>query len=231
MPHRSRPAALSICCLACGCVATPPADDRSAAHHTGPEPLVLADFDADHARTDTHSGEWRVVNDNIMGGRSVGDGRIRDGAMVFSGSTNTDGGGFSSLRAADKQWDLTGYDGLAARVRADGRRYVFHVQTSLSTGNNRVFYRGSFDTENRIATTGADDQDGWQTVFVPFEDFVPMIRGRDVSARVAPLDPADVRGIGLMIDDGLDGPFTLKADWIKAVTAPDRPTPGQPSGN
>lgn len=211
---------LLICCTSTADTKTPPAAD-----HTEPPALLLADFNGDHPRTDTLSGEWRTVNDNIMGGRSSGGGQIRDGVMIFRGSTNTNGGGFSSIRANQKQRDLSPFDGLTARVRADGRRYVFHIATGLRSNGSEVFYRGSFDTRTLLDPSAPDQpdtntpDDQWQTVFVPFSDFIPMIRGRDVSARVPPLDPATVRGIGLMIDDGLDGPFVLHADWIKATTS------------
>ena len=179
---------------------------------------VLAEFDGEWPHRDAVSGKWRTVNDNIMGGRSLGGGEIRGGAMVFTGSTNTNGGGFSSVRANEKRFDLTGFDGLNARVRADGRRYVFHLFTGLAYNNGSVFYRGEFETKSLINAEGVPMTDpvAWQEVFVPFSGFVPMVRGRAVTGRVEPLDPAKIEGIGLMIDDGLDGPFRLEADWIRA---------------
>ena len=187
--------------------------------------LMLADFEGQEPRIDPLSGEWRTVNDNIMGGRSKGGGEIRDGVMVFAGSTNTNGGGFSSVRASDKRWDVSAFDGIAARVRADGRTYVFHLDTGRRYRNGNVFYRGRFDTARLITAggereTGVADaegvEDGWQHVFVRFEDFLPMVRGRVVDFE--PLERDRIRGIGLMIDDGLDGPFRLEADWIHAET-------------
>jgi hypothetical protein len=138
--------------------------------------------------------------------------------MIFSGSTNTNGGGFSSVRASDNDWDLTGFDGLAARVRADGRRYVFHIFTGLNYNNGNVFFRGEFETNPLINAGGvaASESDAWQEVFVAFPDFVPMVRGQAVTGRVEMLDPSRIQGIGLMIDDGLDGPFRLETDWIRA---------------
>ena len=201
-----------------GCASTG-SDDRAALPaNDAAETQMLAEFDGDFPRLDELSGEWRTINDNIMGGRSLGGGAIRNGAMVFAGSTNTNGGGFSSIRASDTQWDLTGFDGLGARVRADGRRYIFLVMTGLSYNNGEVFYRGEFKTEPLVNATGDAVSEGsiWQKVFVPFGDFVPMVRGRSVADRVESLDPSKIRGIGLMIDDGLDGPFRLEVDWIRA---------------
>ena len=199
-----------------------------------PAPLLLASFNTqgtsstDRGAKDLISGTWQTVNDNIMGGRSQGSGQIRDGLMVFAGSINTNGGGFSSLRARNTQWDLTPYEGIAARIRADGRTYVFHIDTGLRSNNGNVFYRGSFTTDRLINANGepitteqsATDTPAWQDVFVPFDQFVPMVRGRDVTGRVEQLDPAKIQGLGLMIDDGQDGPFRLEADWLKAQPRP-----------
>ena len=43
--------------------------------------------------------EWRIVNDNVMGGRSIGDFKISEESLSFFGATNTNGGGFSSIRS------------------------------------------------------------------------------------------------------------------------------------
>ena len=43
--------------------------------------------------------EWRIVNDNVMGGRSRGDFEISEESLSFFGVTNTNGGGFSSIRS------------------------------------------------------------------------------------------------------------------------------------
>jgi hypothetical protein len=52
--------------------------------------LLLADFPAS-----TREQPWFVVNDGVMGGRSEGGFRLGESALVFSGVTNTNGGGFS----------------------------------------------------------------------------------------------------------------------------------------
>ena len=51
------------------------------------------------------SRQWVTVNDNVMGGRSIGDFTIKEGKLVFRGSTNTNGGGFSSIRS--RPWNET----------------------------------------------------------------------------------------------------------------------------
>ena len=55
---------------------------------------ILFDF------TDENPGDkWITVNDNVMGGRSKGGFSFKKTKLVFSGSTNTNGGGFPPSEA------------------------------------------------------------------------------------------------------------------------------------
>ena len=159
--------------------------------------VILTDFNGEKV-----SAEWIVVNDNVMGGRSSGGPQFDSGVLTFTGSTNTNGGGFSSIRTVPSQWDLAEYAGLRLRVRGDGRTYH----------GRAVAYRAEFKTE---------EGDEWQEIAVPFSKFKPSSWGRDISDQVEALDTSDIKTLGFMIYDGLDGTFTLEADWIKAVEITD----------
>lgn len=144
--------------------------------------------------------DWRVVNDNVMGGRSVGSFQIAGGVLVFSGATNTDGGGFSSLRTGAQDFKLGAFQGLRLRVRGDGRTYTFR----LSTDKTGVSYWARFSAQ----------QGCWQDVELPFASFWANWRGRRLEK--APVVPADIRELGIMINDKQDGPFKLEVDSIQA---------------
>ena len=60
------------------------------------EKNVLVDFGDKQ-----NSSGWSVVNDGVMGGRSVGKARLTDeGVMIFSGTLSLkNNGGFSSIRS------------------------------------------------------------------------------------------------------------------------------------
>jgi hypothetical protein len=63
---------------------------------------------------------WTIVNDNVMGGRSLGRFDRAPGTLRFTFTTNTNGGGFSSIRTRPVDLDLSTYEGIRVRVRADG---------------------------------------------------------------------------------------------------------------
>ncbi|MEM8557875.1 MAG: CIA30 family protein [Bacteroidota bacterium] len=161
---------------------------------------LLTDFtEADVAQ------RWATVNDNVMGGRSVGGPTFTDETVVFAGATNTNGGGFSSIRTRPGDYDLGAYEGIELRFRADGRTYEFEMYTGERAGGIPVVYRASF----RATTEGM-----WETVRLPFTAFRASRFGRPLPSYR--LDPARGRYVGLFVYDGQDGPFRLEVDQISA---------------
>ncbi len=147
---------------------------------------------------------WFVVNDNVMGGRSEGGFGIEQAELVFSGTTSTRGGGFSSIRTRQLQLDLSGHAGIRLRVLADGRRYTWRLTTTARWRGREVAYRADFDT-----------LDGeWTTVHIPFSAFVPQFRGLRLDGPA--LDTGAITGMGLMIYDKQDGPFRMRLDNVRA---------------
>ena len=175
----------------------------------GPTPAASAPDDgaeltfADFASAQAGPG-WYVVNDNVMGGRSEGGFRIEDGALYFAGRTNTDGGGFSSIRTESVQLDLSTYDGIRLRVKGDGRRYTWRLTTDARWRGREVAYWAEFDT----------DEGAWSTVDIPFSRFVPQFRGTQLDG--PELNTGEITGMGLMIYDKLDGTFDLRLESVAA---------------
>ena len=161
--------------------------------------LLLTDF-----TTNSPDLEWYVVNDNVMGGRSEGDFEEEQGNLYFAGRTNTNGGGFSSIRTQPMQLDLAKYAGIQLKVKGDGRRYTWRLTTDARWRGRQISYWADFDT-----------RDGeWSTVEIPFSGFKPQFRGYQLEGPA--LDPAQITGMGLMIYDKLDGPFELHVQSVHA---------------
>lgn len=158
----------------------------------------LTDFDSDRANQ-----RWRVVNDDVMGGQSLGGLSFDAGILIFEGEINTDGGGFSSLRLPLEPHALDRYDRIELRARPDGRDYIVTLDDDPASRNRRVSHRAP------IEFAGPRE---WQTVSVPFDDFFPAIFGKPIDD--LPLRKDLATRLGLMISDGADGPFRLEVDWI-----------------
>ena len=164
--------------------------------------LVLTDFTVNHP-----DFGWYVVNDNVMGGRSDGDFEQENGELRFAGDTNTNGGGFSSIRTKPLELDLSNYEGIQLTVKGDGRRYTWRLTTTASWRGRQVSYWADFET-----------LDGeWSTVNIPFASFAPKFRGDELDG--PEVAPGEITGMGLMIYDNQDGPFELQLASVSAYPA------------
>ncbi len=150
---------------------------------------------------------WYVVNDNVMGGRSEGAFEEEQGALRFTGRTNTDGGGFSSIRTKPMQLDLSNYAGIQLRVKGDGRRYTWRLATAAQWRGRQVSYWADFEAHDGT----------WGLVNIPFSSFIPKYRGYQLDGPV--LDPGGITGMGLMIYDNQDGPFELQLASVNVYSA------------
>ncbi len=159
-------------------------------------PVTLFTFDrADEA-------EWDVVNDGVMGGRSAGFVAIDEGTLRFTGTLVTQGGGFTSVRAR-RAVDLTGQLGIELRVRGSGRQFEVELDDGLRTYGRMVSRRAPFATSAE-----------WTIVRVPFSALRSTVFGQAVNA--PPIEVARIRGLGLYMADGQDGPFRLEVDFVRS---------------
>ena len=129
------------------------------------------------------------------------------GELIFAGSTNTNGGGFSSIRSKPLQLDLSNSSGVQLRVKGDGRRYTWQLASTARWRGQQIRYWADFETV----------KDEWQTVNIPFSSFIPRFRGNELEEPT--LDPREIAGMGLMIYDKKDGPFELRLASVGTYAA------------
>tara|TARA_A100001011_G_scaffold399554_1_gene508786 strand:+ start:2246 stop:2866 length:621 start_codon:yes stop_codon:yes gene_type:complete len=163
------------------------------------ETLSLNSFD-----TDSPDLGWYVQNDNVMGGKSEGGFNISSGQLIFSGNTNTDGGGFSSIRSKPLALNLSAYDGIRVKVKADGRRYTWGIQTDARWRGRRVGYWADFETvANEV-----------NVIDIPFANFFPQYRGFKLDG--PQLNVRQISEFALYQYDKTDGPFELRLISVEA---------------
>ena len=151
------------------------------------------------------AARWVRVNDGVMGGLSQSEMIFTpQGTALFEGTLSLENdGGFASVRTRPFDLGLGGYEGLAVRVKGDGRRYKLRLR--VDDRLDGPAYEADFETT----------ADTWVNIQAPFRDFSATFRGRRL--RNAPaLDGAATRQIGFMLADKRAGPFRLEIDWVKA---------------
>jgi monofunctional biosynthetic peptidoglycan transglycosylase len=149
--------------------------------------------------------QWQIVNDGVMGGVSKSTIKLTDkGTALFSGKVSLENfGGFASARSKAADRMLVGYEGVAVRVRGDGKKYKLTLKGSAPFGG--FIYEHDFETE----------KEKWITVRVPFRDFLATFHGRSLGSRPR-LEGEEVKSFGFLIADKQKGQFQLEVDWLKA---------------
>lgn len=162
----------------------------------------IIDHSSSNSDTSLNTNKWYSVNDNVMGGRSVGTFTAHADHLRFHGSINTNGGGFTSIRHDVDARQFTGTDRIRLAIQSDGRAY--HV--TLQDKNNR---QQSTSHRLPIPTSANDD---YEIVELLFKDFIATFRGRKIET--VPFDTTIASTVGIILSDSIDGPFELKIAWI-----------------
>lgn len=161
----------------------------------------------EHSETDTQN-PWDTVNDGVMGGKSSGGSSLQDGVLVFSGVTNTNGGGFSSIRMDVPRGAMSGADEIRLQMKRDARAYSMTLRTNARSFGRRIAFRGPIE---------AAPEDEWGTGVLKLSNLEASIWGRSLPN--AKFEADEVTEIGLIIYDGEDGPFEMQLKKIEACSS------------
>ena len=148
-------------------------------------------------------GGWSVEDDRVMGGRSQGSFAVNEeGHGVFSGKVSLENdGGFSSVQYYFDPIDVSDFSMVCMTVKGDGKRYRFLVEAEADAWH---YYETEFDTGGE-----------WETVEIPFSEFVPVRRGDRLDIPNFP--GKTLAQVRLMIANGTAESFQLEVDkiWLK----------------
>ena len=161
---------------------------------------MLIDF------TDKKAGHrMNVVNDGVMGGLSQGIIEMtQNDSLLFKGNISLqNNGGFSSFRIAGKLWDLSAWKGVEILVKGDGRTYGLRATTDETFLRSSVSFTADFKTV----------KDEWVKLQIPFSKMKASWRGRKLDRN---FDPAQIKGLGIILADKTAGKFALE---IKSISA------------
>jgi hypothetical protein len=179
--------------------------------------------------------KWHRLDDGVMGGRSETVHEVKDG-LHFTGTINTDGGGFTSVRAP-----IHGIPKEAKAIRlffrGDGKTYkLLFADGNPNTGSpfaRRPTWQADLPTEDRT------DSQEWQESTILLSTLLPAFGGRAQDRPSAEEDhgfefePTEMRQVGLMLSLRLsDGspnpketfgqgtfPFSLRVKSIEPIVA------------
>lgn len=146
--------------------------------------------------------QWRVINDDVMGGLSQGKVMLTDQSLRFQGEVSlANNGGFSSCRSSWGQYDISAYETVEVRVRGRGCAFGLVLETSQRWFD--PYYKQIFTPTNE-----------WQIIQLPLSDCKVYKIGRAGKASLEAAAKARIVRFGF-ITDKQAGPFELEVDYIK----------------
>jgi len=135
-----------------------------------------------------------LLNDVVMGGRSLSSLQSLPGdGLLFSGTIDTNGGGFASFRSDPEEKPISipqGASCMVLRVTGDGKQY----KVTLSNGKGGGPFATSPVYAHDLWTKAGQEQE----LSFPLSDFKASFGGR-LGKDQTPLVPSDVVQAGVML--------------------------------
>ncbi|KAF0722600.1 hypothetical protein Ae201684P_013824 [Aphanomyces euteiches] len=172
----------------------------------------------------TSTEGWLVSSDRAIGGQSTcsfkhepaqNSDDPEGGSAVFSGTLSLSlqpteqfvvRSGYCAIRGkVPRHIMLHGYEGLAMRIKTDGR--VYRINAQADGWNPHDLYMGFLKAP----------PNEWVESELKFSDFILTSRGYAQVDDPNKLNPAKLATIGIALADEKEGDFHFAIDWIKAV--------------
>ncbi|MBK6785488.1 MAG: CIA30 family protein [Saprospiraceae bacterium] len=150
--------------------------------------------------TQTNIKEWRIVNDDVMGGISKSSILLTDtGHGQFSGHVSLENnGGFASIQLNTKIKLTKEKTFIVIRIKGDGKRYEFRLKGSISQSESYV---------HQFSTSGE-----WENIRLKISEFYPQFRGRKLNTPNFNFE--SIAQLSFLIANNQDEDFKLMIDWI-----------------
>jgi len=169
-------------------------------------PLAISSQNKDLINTSNNIGleNWRIVNDDVMGGVSTSELFLSDDKnLIFNGNLSLENnGGFASSRMGFEKGILNEVKSFKIKVKGDGKTYKFRLRENYRSTN----YSSDFKTlKNK-----------WIEIEIKTNQLKPMFMGY-YSNRSPKLNTEKISSLGFQISDKQKGNFNLEIMYVKAI--------------
>lgn len=157
---------------------------------------------------------WYRLDDGVMGGQSQTIHSNKDGVLHFNGIINTDGGGFTSIRAKIPPGIGKNVEAIRLRYRGDGKTYKLILSDGKGSSGGPFARSPSWQAD--LPTENRGDSGEIQEATIPLNSLRPVWGGRASSKpsedekQKYKFDPTEMKEIGLMLSlllsDGTPNP-------------------------
>ena len=161
------------------------------------------EYRIDFGKNKAGDAGWYIINDGVMGGRSVGEGELKEESVLFKGVISLENnGGFASMRSPFGRVDLSKYEQLTIRYRATGEPCKIMLESS------RQFWQPYF--AQRLEPTESE----WQTVQFDLNTLNQYRLARPTGRTTTKDALKDIIRVGIMTDSKNASAFEIEVDYI-----------------
>ena len=191
---------MSLIMLFAGCSETPIVEE------TFDEQREMISYRIDFG--ENSASDWVVVNDDVMGGVSIGDSYYTETTMVFEGEVSTNNnGGFVSFRSPRGEYDLSNFTQVEITYKSDGHNF------SMILADRLMWYLPEFRME--VLPTSSE----WTTTTTSLYDFkqyeMTNYGDAETGVEMSADHLSDVIRLELRNSEFADGDFRLEIDYIE----------------
>ena len=151
-------------------------------------------------------GNWRIVNDGVMGGLSQSNATLTGNSVKFYGKVSLENnGGFASIRTLIPEQSLANCKTVTIRYKSKSLTRTFGLSLKSTQRYYIPYYKHTFNPKTK----------NWQELKVNLTDFkhyrISQVIGDSMPSKAL----EDVYNIAIIISDKISGPFDIEIDYIK----------------
>ena len=153
--------------------------------------------------THKDGSNWRIINDGVMGGVSVGEARLDENSLLFVGQLSFDNnGGFASLRSNRLNLDLRDAKFIEIKYCLEGINFAFMFEQFARFWEPYYSYP--------LETTNGE----WVTKKVPVQNLKETRMSQYTGKTFDQNNTRSFFRIGFISDDKKEERFELEIDYI-----------------
>lgn len=147
--------------------------------------------------------QWRIVNDDVMGGRSVSTATLQNDALYFKGNVSLENnGGFASVRSPYGTYDLSNFSEIVIRHKGTARKFALTFTT------DKRWFMPNYRMEFYPSET-------WQETIIPIKSLKESRIGEYTGETIPEEKISEIIQTGIILYDKKEGAFELEVDYIK----------------
>lgn len=148
--------------------------------------------------------DWRIVDDGVMGGLSKGYLDFTENTVTFKGSVSLENnGGFTSFRSPYQSFDLSAYEKIIIRLKAEGQQLAFTMST------DRRWYLPYFKKQIEVKNNE------WEVIELPLNEFKAYRVGQNLGYPLDKENAAKVIRMGFITDSKKASSFEATIDYVR----------------